>query len=60
MTLTLHKDAGQVIKLMRTLGMDEAMQGRVIEQLWVEKSYSDIPLEQQGYRKMSMEALWVA
>lgn len=58
MTLTLHKDAGRVIKLMRSLGMDEAMQGRVLEQLWVEKSFSDIPLEQQGFRKTNTEALW--
>jgi hypothetical protein len=58
MTKTLHEGAGEVIRLMRSLGMDEAMQARVLKELYVAESYADVPLEKMGYRKVSMDKVW--
>jgi hypothetical protein len=57
MTKTIHENAGEVIRLMRSLGMDEDMQGRVLKAMWVEKSYS-LPLEAMGYKKVPLEQVW--
>jgi hypothetical protein len=61
-TLKLHKGAGEVVRLMRSLGMDDEMQARVLNELYTSKedrwSLDDFTPESLGYRKCHISELF--